>query len=79
MNNSVISRLSQWLFFLLLIFVPACSTQPNQQTVSFMVFGDPAEYNAYKELVDAFNSQHPDIHVVLTHVPSPREYRTRLV
>ncbi|MCL4263287.1 MAG: sugar ABC transporter substrate-binding protein [Anaerolineae bacterium] len=44
-----------------------------------MVFGDPAEYNAYASLVAAFHEAHPDIHVELTHVPSPREYRTRLV
>ncbi len=44
-----------------------------------MVFGDPAEFNAYKELVDTFNAQQTEIHVELTHVPSPKEYRTRLV
>ncbi len=44
-----------------------------------MVFGDPAEYNAYKELVEAFNNRQNDVEVQLTHVPSPREYRTRLV
>nr|MBP6473423.1 extracellular solute-binding protein [Chloroflexota bacterium] len=47
--------------------------------VSFMVFGDPAEYNAYKELVDTFNASHDDIQVELTHVPSSGEYRTRLL
>lgn len=44
-----------------------------------MVFGDPAEYNAYASLVDAFHEAHPDIHVELLHIPSPQEYRTRLV
>ena len=43
-----------------------------------MVFGDPAEYQAYVELVDAFRSSHPTIEVELSHIPSPREYRTRL-
>ncbi len=70
----------KWIIFLpLILAAAACSGQPARQTVSFMVFGDPAEYNAYLELVDAFNAQHSDIHVELTHVPSPREYRTRLV
>ncbi len=44
-----------------------------------MVFGDPAEYNAYEELVDSFIDRQDDIEVQLTHVPSPKEYRTRLV
>ena len=44
-----------------------------------MVFGDPAEYKAYKELVTAFNNRQNEVEVQLTHVPSPREYRTRLV
>lgn len=58
----------------------ACQARrPAQTTVSFMVFGDPAEYNAYVSLVDAFQQAHPDIHVELLHIPSPREYRTRLV
>lgn len=43
-----------------------------------MVFGDPAEFNAYRDLVDAFHERHDDVHVELTHIPSPREYRTRL-
>lgn len=44
-----------------------------------MVFGDPAEYKAYKELVTAFNNRQNEVEVQLTHVPSSREYRTRLV
>jgi multiple sugar transport system substrate-binding protein len=65
---------------LLLVFTaPACAGQSAAEEVSFMVFGDPAEYNAYQELVDAFNTQQSDVYVKLTHVPSAREYRTRLV
>ncbi|MFO7682490.1 MAG: extracellular solute-binding protein, partial [Chloroflexota bacterium] len=44
-----------------------------------MVFGDPAEYNAYRELAAAFNESQDTVQVELTHVPSPTEYRTRLV
>lgn len=47
-------------------------------TVSFMVFGDPAEREAYAGLVDAFHEQYNDIRVELRHIPSPTEYRTRL-
>ena len=65
---------------LFLVFtVSACSGRSASQAVSFMVFGDPAEYNAYQELVDAFNARQDDVTVNLTHVPSAREYRTRLV
>lgn len=47
-------------------------------TVAFMVFGDPAERQAYIELVAAFEDEHPDIEIELRHIPSPTEYRTRL-
>jgi multiple sugar transport system substrate-binding protein len=43
-----------------------------------MVFGDPAERQAYLDLVSAFHEAHPEIAVEMTHIPSPREYRTRL-
>lgn len=43
-----------------------------------MVFGDPVERKAYLNLVDAFHDAHPDIQVEVTHIPSPRDYRTRL-
>lgn len=62
-----------------LLLVAACTSDPERREVSFMVFGDPAEYNAYRELVDVFNQTQEDVQVVLTHVPAPREYRTRLV
>ncbi len=65
-------------FFLFLLVLAACAG-PAPTEVSFMVFGDPAEYNAYKELVDTFNAAHADVQVTLTHVPSASEYRTRLV
>ena len=48
------------------------------QKVTFMVFGDPAEKAAYEALVSAFQQQHRDIMVELSHVPSQNDYRTRL-
>lgn len=67
------------LISLVLLSGAACSRRrPAQATVSFMVFGDPAERQAYAELVEAFHNAHPDVRVELRHVPSPREYRTRL-
>lgn len=59
-----------------LIILTSCSAA--NETISFMVFGDPAERQAYLELVAAFHEAHPEISVELIHIPSPREYRTRL-
>jgi multiple sugar transport system substrate-binding protein len=43
-----------------------------------MVFGDPAERAAFQELVEAYHQSNPDAQVELIHIPSPRDYRTRL-
>ncbi|GJM42963.1 MAG: hypothetical protein DHS20C20_32450 [Ardenticatenaceae bacterium] len=43
-----------------------------------MISGDPAERQAYLDLVAAFEEAHPDYHVEVTHIPSASEYRTRL-
>lgn len=62
-----------------LVFLTACGLgDASQDEVTFMVFGDPAERQAYVNLVDAFNQSHPDIRVEITHIPSPSEYRRRL-
>jgi multiple sugar transport system substrate-binding protein len=47
-------------------------------SIRFMVFGDPAEYRAYRELVEAYHDTQPGVRVELTHIPSAGEYRTRL-
>ncbi|GJM40805.1 MAG: hypothetical protein DHS20C20_10870 [Ardenticatenaceae bacterium] len=61
------------LFTLLLV---SCGSA--KETVSFMVFGDPAERQAYLALVAAFEEAHPEIDIEVTHIPSPRDYRDRL-
>ncbi|NJN54528.1 MAG: extracellular solute-binding protein [Anaerolineae bacterium] len=61
----------------LLFLLTACGRQ-QPQTVSFMVFGDPAERAAYQSLVDAFMEKYPDIDIEVTHIPSQGDYRTRL-
>ena len=43
-----------------------------------MISGDPAERQAYLDLVAAFEEAHPEIKVEVTHIPSASEYRTRL-
>lgn len=68
-------------FLLLLLFsLVGCRSQAGEAaSVRFMVFGDPAEYRAYRDLVDAFHEAQSDVRVELTHIPSAADYRTRLV
>ncbi|MGH2544275.1 MAG: ABC transporter substrate-binding protein, partial [Ardenticatenaceae bacterium] len=71
------------LLFSLLLGVMACAggspvASSATQNVTFMTFGDPAERDAYRTLVDAFHEAHPEIRVEMTHIPSPSDYRTRL-
>jgi multiple sugar transport system substrate-binding protein len=66
-----------FLLALLGLFLLTCCS-PGQESVSFMVFGDPAERQAYLDLVAAFHAAHPEIQVELTHIPSPSDYRNRL-
>jgi multiple sugar transport system substrate-binding protein len=77
--SRITHHVSHIILSLLLLFLVSCTSQPTQESVSFMVFGDPAEFNAYRELVEAFNESQEAVHVELTYVPSPKEYRTRLV
>jgi multiple sugar transport system substrate-binding protein len=43
-----------------------------------MISGDPAERQAYLDLVAAFEEAHPEIEVEVTHIPSASTYRDRL-
>ncbi|MFZ0543816.1 MAG: sugar ABC transporter substrate-binding protein [Candidatus Promineifilaceae bacterium] len=63
--------------FVLMVSMACGSAEPEE--VSFMVSGDPAERNAYLRLVDAFHESHSDIHIEVTHIPSDKDYRNRLV
>lgn len=47
-------------------------------TVSFAVFGDPAEKAAYEALVTGFQEAHPEITIELQHTPGQGDYRTKL-
>lgn len=67
------------LIILLCLFLLSTACRREASTnITFLVFGDPAERQAYVTLVEAFHQAQPDIRITLTHVPSPREYRTRL-
>ncbi|MCB9006520.1 MAG: sugar ABC transporter substrate-binding protein [Ardenticatenaceae bacterium] len=65
-----------WLLLIVLLSVAGCSSA--KETVSFMISGDPAERQAYLNLVAAFEEAHPEITVEVTHIPSGSEYRSRL-
>lgn len=47
-------------------------------TISFMVFGDPAELQAYQNLTNVFEEKYSNINVEVIHIPSQSDYRTRL-
>jgi multiple sugar transport system substrate-binding protein len=68
-----------WIWFgaLVLSAIPG-GCAPTTRTVSFAVFGDPAEFAAYETLVNEFETQHPDITIDLRHIPGQSEYRQRL-
>ncbi|MGB1254101.1 MAG: extracellular solute-binding protein, partial [Candidatus Promineifilaceae bacterium] len=61
---------------MLCLFLSGC--QSPEPTVSFAVFGDPAELAAYEALVDTFHAQHPNIDVRLEHTPGQGAYRQKL-
>ncbi len=60
------------------ILASSAAAQDGSGSVSFMVFGDPAELAAYQSLVTAFEESHSEIDVELIHIPSPSDYRLRL-
>lgn len=60
----------------LLLLVVACRAEPTE--ITFMVFGDAAEFAAYQRLVAAFTAAQDDVTVSLSHIPSQGDYRARL-
>ena len=46
--------------------------------IDFMIFGEPAEKEAYDELVAAFSKKNPQIKVNLVYIPSQSTFRNRL-
>jgi multiple sugar transport system substrate-binding protein len=60
------------------ILASSAAAQDGSGSVSFMVFGDPAELAAYQSRVAAFEESHSEIDVELIHIPSPSDYRLRL-
>ncbi len=74
------NRFTTWLLWLLItgycLLLIGCSAPAP--TLSFAVFGDPAEFAAYEALVTAFSEAHPEIEVRLEHTPDQGAYRQKL-
>ena len=67
------------LLFTLLTSIVFTACQPAPRgSISFMVFGDPAELAAYQTLTHAFQQKHPDIQVELIQIPGQSDYQKRL-
>lgn len=71
-------RLKYVILLVSISLLVACSSEPEVKTVTFMTSGDPAEQQAYLDLVAAFHERHPEVHVEVTHIPGDKDYRTRL-
>ncbi|MCU0485512.1 MAG: sugar ABC transporter substrate-binding protein [Anaerolineales bacterium] len=79
MDKTALLRRMLSLTLLLTLFSGLLSgCAPDTKTISFMVFGEPAELAAYQTLVRAFQEEHPEILVNLVHIPSQSDYRTRV-
>ncbi len=65
---------------LLCAVVVACggSDSGSSGSVRFLVFGDPAEINAYRTLIDAFQEEEPDIDVQLVEASDRDDLIARL-
>ncbi|MBL8049497.1 MAG: sugar ABC transporter substrate-binding protein [Chthonomonas sp.] len=57
---------------------PSATATAKPSKISFMIFGDPGEHEAYKNLVKAYETKHSGAKVELIHIPSQGDYRKRL-
>ena len=75
-----VNLLCFWFCFFLLTgaLLIGCGGDKKDAAVSFIVFGDPAEFAAYEKLVATFKEVHPEIELQLRHIPSQSEYRRQL-
>ena len=75
--SNVITRLAAPVLLAGFLLI-ACGGQSEDRPVTFMVSGAPEELEAYEELIDQFNREHPEIEVDLIYVASAGEFRERL-
>lgn len=79
--NNISGKVAIIVLFVFSMLLAACSAPAQEnasQPVTFMITGDPAERNAYIELVNAFETAHPEVDVEITHIPSGSAYRDRI-
>lgn len=79
-----VAMLQRWLMLMLCLSVVlgACGSSSGAdvgtEEISFMIFGDIAEKQAYERLVAEFHKSNPTIRIKLIHIPSQSDYRKRL-
>jgi len=63
---------------LLCALAVACGGSGSSGSIRFLVFGDPAEINAYRTLIEAFEKEEPDIKVQLVEASDRDDLVARL-
>ncbi len=63
---------------ILSMILVSCWQVDSTTQVTFAVFGDPAEFAAYQDLVNSFEEIYPEIDIVVHHTPGQSEYRRKL-
>jgi multiple sugar transport system substrate-binding protein len=77
------TRLSALLFVLVSLTVASCGGDDGgggaaDGDVQFLVFGDPEELEAYREVITAFKDEEPDVHVQLVEASDRDDLLARL-
>lgn len=60
------------------LVLAGCSSKEPSASISFQVFGDGAEVQAYQSLIDAFQKAHPGTTVNLVPVPKQGDHMAKL-
>ena len=68
--------LKQFLTFVVLVLV--ASVASAQTEIEFATWGGTEDLAIYEDLIAEFESEHPDIDVVLNHIPSAGDYEQNL-
>lgn len=63
---------------LVIPFTQAGTIAQNTTDVRFAFWGDPSELKAYQAVVDAFESVHPEIEVLVDYTPSQGDYYRKI-
>jgi multiple sugar transport system substrate-binding protein len=80
-------RLGAGLLVLMLALAGCDSSAPTAATpgagapsgeISFQIYGEPAEAAAFQTIAAAYGAAHPDIHIIVSAIPTLDDYMTRL-